>query len=192
MTRRSSRSMRFTGAWFELGRWFVFGVGVVLLVLSSCGQTLPKPLMTRHPREAFAEVPFPPPPGRVEFIPAQPRDGAVWIDGEWTWEPMGKRWSWKYGRWVAPLPGARYAPSTLVRASDGTLFFAAGAWRDAHGQEVPAPAVLALARASEEDVVNPEGTKEPTGTNVLPEPIQSRRAVPALPDAGCDLDGGAP
>jgi len=166
--------------------------GAVVAVALSCGHTLPRPAQASHPRGAFVEVPFPPPPGRVEFIPPPPRQSAVWIDGEWIWEPIGQRWAWKYGRWVEAPKGARYAPWSLVRARDGTLFYAPGVWLDAHQREVVAPAVLALARASDEDVVNPEGSKEETGANMLPEPIQSRGTLPppVQPDAGCELDAG--
>jgi hypothetical protein len=191
------------GARFATGRAFETGmtkplaaIGAALLIaLMSCGHALPRPPWTRHATSAFAEVPFPPPPGRVEFIPPQPRPEAVWIDGEWTWEPIGQRWAWKYGRWVVSPSGARYARWAVVRASDGTLFFAPGVWLDAKGREVEPPPVLALARASDEDVVNPEGTKEPTGTNVLPEPLQSHGAgaPPASSSgAGCELDAGPP
>jgi hypothetical protein len=165
-------------------------VATTLVAALSCEHALPGPPRTSQATSAYVEVPFAPPPGRVEFVPNQPLEGAVWIDGEWTWEPVGRRWAWKYGRWVVPPNGARYARWSLVRASDGTLFYAPGAWCDPQGREVVAPPALALAGTSEEDIAHPEG--EPTGH--LPEAVRSRARTPptAAPDAGCELEGGSP
>jgi hypothetical protein len=98
-----------------------------------------------QPTTALVETPFPPPPARAEFVPKQPAKGAVWIDGEWTWR--GHRWGWVAGRWVIAPPGAAFSPWTTVRGSSGTLFFAQGVWRDAHGDVVAAPVPLALGTA---------------------------------------------
>jgi hypothetical protein len=117
-------------------------VRIAALVLASfasfaCGSSLPRPSPFAHARRAFYEVPFPPPPGRVEVVPAQPHDAAVWVDGEWLWE--GRRWVWQDGGWVAPPPGARFAPWETRRVLDGRLFFAPGEWVDGTGRELPPP-----------------------------------------------------
>jgi hypothetical protein len=119
------------------------------------------------------EVEYPPPPARVEFVPLSPREDAVWIDGEWTWQ--GRRWAWKRGRWVLPPPAIAFAPWTSIRNGDGTLFWAEGSWRDAKGNEAPAPAVLALGKANPGEVVNAEGEETPTGRNIIPEGADAGR-----------------
>jgi hypothetical protein len=110
----------------------------LLGVAASCqGRTVPHPRYMSHPTSALREVPYPPPPARVEVVPDQPTDEAVWIDGEWTWQ--GRRWAWKKGRWVTPRQDVFFAPWTSTRNADGTLFVAEGAWRDASGAEVASP-----------------------------------------------------
>ncbi|HEX4337543.1 MAG TPA: YXWGXW repeat-containing protein [Polyangiaceae bacterium] len=122
----------------------------------------PKPLKTGE----AAEVPFPPPPARVEFIPDKPRAGAVWVDGEWSW--TGRRWAWTYGKWVLPPADATFAPWKTVRSNDGTLLFVAGIWHDEKGAEIPDPEPLAVGRAREENVVLPPGQTEKTAPNQVP------------------------
>jgi hypothetical protein len=110
--------------------------GVIAFV--ACGHArLPRPPYVGHPTSALVEVPYPPPPSRVEFVPPQPQDGAVWIDGEWTWR--GRRWAWRSGRWVTVPAGATFSPWTSVRNGDGTLYFAPGTWRNAKGEDMRAP-----------------------------------------------------
>jgi hypothetical protein len=143
--------------------------GVVLVWLAAgtaCTGSLPRPLFVSHPTAALVKVPFPPPPARVEYVPEQPRDDAVWIDGEWAWE--GRLWAWTYGRWVVPPAGARYSPWTTVRDRQATLYFASGTWRDAGGRAINAPKPLRLGRATEEDVPEDEGLIEDTGENQPP------------------------
>src|SRR4051812_1756197 len=110
---------------------------VLAVALTTCSSRIPAPPSTGQPQSALVEVDYPPPPARVEFVPAQPRAGAVWVRGAWLWE--GRRWGWKPGAWVVPPEGAAYAVPVVVRRSDGRLFFAAGTWRDARGQEIAAP-----------------------------------------------------
>ncbi|HVJ94841.1 MAG TPA: hypothetical protein VM580_33890, partial [Labilithrix sp.] len=95
------------------------------------------PRYTSQPTTALRQVPYPPPPARVETVPPMPRPDALWVDGEWLWQ--ARRWAWKQGRWVVPAPGARFAPWTTVRDAAGTLYFASGRWRDPWGQELPEP-----------------------------------------------------
>lgn len=122
----------------------------------ACGaKTVPTPAYVGQPPGALVEVPYPPPPARVEFVPEKPRDDAVWVDGEWIWQ--GRRYAWKPGRWVVPPPGASFAPWVTVRGAIGTLYLAEGTWRDSKGTEVPAPAILKVGTPSAGAVTNPEG-----------------------------------
>lgn len=70
------------------------------------------------------------------------------------------------GRWVTVPAGARYAPWVVVRATDGSAFYAPSTWRDATGAILPAPPALAWATASGEAVVDAEGDAEVTGRNI--------------------------
>lgn len=127
-----------------------------MVVALACGQPkLPAPKYTQQPTAALSEVPYPPPPARAESVPKQPQGGTVWIDGEWLWQT--RRWSWKPGRWVSPPAGARFAPWTTVRDRTGTLYMAAGAWRDAHGAEVTEPPPLAEGAPGAGTIITPEG-----------------------------------
>jgi hypothetical protein len=98
-------------------------------------------------------------------IPTRPLDADAWVDGEWILRH--RRWYWLLGRWVKVPPDARYSPWVVVRASDGTPFYAASSWRNATtGALLPAPAPLAVATASGEAVVGSEGDPEDTGRNI--------------------------
>src|SRR5206468_1301667 len=130
---------------------------------------LPEPTFSPQQTRDFEEVPFAPPPARVEIIPPRPPNaGTVWIDGEWEWN--GTKWGWQYGHWVVAPPSASYSKwATVRRRSDGVLFFAPGVWRSRNGAELPPPPPLAVARARDESIVNPEGKTERTAPNVNPE-----------------------
>lgn len=159
------------------------GLGLALGVsfaaaLFACGASrLPAPPYVAHPTEALQQVAFPPPPARVEYVPASPKSGAVWVDGEWTWQT--DRWSWKRGRWVMPLANARYSPWTSSRDRSGTLYVAEGRWRDDKLRELPEPAPLATGKTRGGAVTNAEGDTLPTTPNV---PLDRT----ALPDASAD------
>jgi hypothetical protein len=63
----------------------------------------------------------------------------------------------------------------VVRASDGTPFYAPSVWRDANGVSAPAPPALALAAASGGAVVGPGGDPEDTGRAIkTAPPVQIR------------------
>lgn len=97
-----------------------------------CGATpLAVPPSGPHVDEEPIVVPYPPPPARVEIVPAPPKNVAepVWIDGEWEWH--ARRWVWSAGRWEASRPGAYRAPPTTVALSDGTLAYFPGTWHPA-------------------------------------------------------------
>ena len=137
-----------------------------VFLLIACVGRLPRPAYVEQPTAALAVVGYPPPPARVEFVPARPVGGAVWIDGEWAWQ--GRRWAWRIGRWVVPPNHARFAPWTLARGADGTLYYAAGTWRDDRHQEIAEPAPLATAKPNISDVVDPSGELERTGKSIHP------------------------
>jgi hypothetical protein len=106
----------------------------IALAMTGCGGGLAVPTTGAHVGEEPVLVPFPPPPARVEIIPAPPAGSkrAVWVDGEWLWK--GRRWVWQQGQWFDAPPGATYAPPATVRLSDGQTAWFAGAW---HGVAPP-------------------------------------------------------
>jgi hypothetical protein len=138
-----------------------------LVIVGACVASLPRPTYVQQPTSALLPVGYPPPPARVEFVPKQPASDAVWIDGEWAWQ--GRRWAWRIGRWLVAPKNARYAPWTMVREADGTIDYAAGAWRDDKSNEVTEPAPLATAKPSLSDVVDTEGDLEQTGKSIRPQ-----------------------
>ena len=145
------------------------GVALLVVVVGACGSSrMPQPLpFQQNLTSALIEADFPPPPGRVEQIPAQPNDGAVWLDGEWVWQ--GGRWSWKRGRWVTPPPGAVFSPWTGTRNVNGTYYVAEGTWRDKDGKDVADPLPLAAAKTRGGGVVGPDGEDVPTTPNIRPD-----------------------
>lgn len=139
-------TMRVSVAIFAVG-----GGGII-----ACGMSrLPAPSYVEQPTSALTAVPYPPPPARVETVPKQPREEAVWIDGEWLWQ--GRRWAWKPGRWVVVPTGARFAPWTSVRDKTGGLYVAMGVFRDPKGSALEDPTPLLTARARSGPLVSPEG-----------------------------------
>jgi hypothetical protein len=134
---------------------------VWLAVATACGSPLTHPPYAPQPGFALQEVQLPPPPARVEAVPARPAEGAVWIDGEWVWRRA--RWAWLAGRWVQAPQGAAFSPWAFVRGADGRLWYAPGTWRDAAGAPVSAPAALARASVEGGAVVDAEGKIAPTG-----------------------------
>ena len=128
--------------------------------LAACSSRVPHPPYTSQPTNALLEVDYPPPPARVEFVGDPPADNTVWLNGEWFW--TGRRWAWKRGGWVVVPEGAAYAKLTMVRRGDGKLFAAPGTWRNAKGEEVPAPEFKSGTPAKATSVVDPEGDPAPT------------------------------
>jgi hypothetical protein len=112
------------------------GVYVVTALLSACSGSLPKPPSGPVPSAAMNEVPYPPPPARVETVPPRAKDGDVWIDGQWDWD--GKVWEWLEGSWTPPRTNAYFTPWSTERRSDGRLFFARAAWRTRDGRVLEA------------------------------------------------------
>jgi hypothetical protein len=160
----------------------------VAAVAIACGsKSVTPPRYVAQPQSALAEVPYPPPPARVEFIPDRPDDDAVWIDGEWTWR--GRRYTWKPGRWVRPLPNAAFAPWTTVRDAMGTLYLATGTWRDGKGAALPDPTPIRVGAPSQGVVVDPEGEQIPRSP--LQPPADPAPVDAAAPGDGIVQDGGA-
>ena len=154
------------------------GFAAVFAVALGCGApSVPRPPLVAHKPTDLVPIPTPPPPAKMEVIPAQPAvDGVVWLDGEWTFR--GRRARWRRGRWVVPPKNARYAPWTEVRGPDAQLYFAPGKWLAASGEEVPEPPPVATATASKTTVFNEFGEEEDVGRD-LPE------------DGGPQRDAGA-
>jgi hypothetical protein len=141
-------------------------LGAAALVVAACSSELPRPPYVAHSSAALEPVPFPPPPARVEFVPEEPVDGAVWVDGQWQW--LGRDWAWVYGSWVIPPKGARYSPWGSIRDREGKLYYAPGTWRSPDGRPIERVRVVASGRASEEDVIEDTGILEDTGPNIEP------------------------
>jgi hypothetical protein len=138
----------------------------VVVVLGSalacgCAHSLPHPPYSAQPTSALVEVTRPFPPARVEVVPAQPHEGATWIDGEWIWRRG--RWAWLAGRWVMAPAGETFSPPVFVRGPDGRLWYAPGEWRDERQAVVDPPAPLVIASVEAGVVVNADGRPEPTG-----------------------------
>jgi hypothetical protein len=108
-----------------------------MALLLSCAYRPPKPPTGgRVPVDEMIEVPYPPPPARVEIIPSQKDRREVWIDGQWDW--TGNEWRWDDGSWVIPPSGAHFTPWITERQEDGRLLFARAAWRDERGRPLAA------------------------------------------------------
>jgi hypothetical protein len=117
------------------------------LLAVGCGSAFPKPALAPQPPAAFSEVPYPPPPARVEMVPERPKGDPPWIDGSWVWE--GGQWRWLAGGWVVPAQGSVYSLSeTRRRPDDGAVLYAPAAWRMPDGQPAPPPQVVAAATPS--------------------------------------------
>ena len=71
-------------------------------------------------------IPFPPPPPKVEEIPARPSEKHLWIDGQWVWET--RRWVWKPGGWTVVPQDASYAAWKVERLHNGALVYHPGHW----------------------------------------------------------------
>ena len=116
-------------------------VAAVALLLAclvmACSSGLPRPPAGRTPVDAMIEVPYPPPPARVEVVPAQAEPLTVWLDGTWEWD--GKSWKWAEGAWMRPPANAYYTPWKTLRHKDGRLFFARASWRGADGRPLDSP-----------------------------------------------------
>jgi hypothetical protein len=156
-------------------------VALVTALAGACTPAMPRPPYTAQPSSALVEVTRPPPPARVEIIPARPREDAVWLDGEWIWRRS--RWAWLSGRWVVPPAGAAFSVWSFVRGVDGRLWYAPGEWRDTHQAVVDSPPALAMALVEGGAVVDADGRTETTG------PILRERPRERDEEEGHDAQG---
>ncbi len=117
---------------------------------ASCGGSLPTPQKgPPPPTSAYVEVPYAPPPGNIEIVPARPESDAVYIDGQWS-SFSREKWTWDLGGWVKPPPGSSFTKWAVQRSTDGRLYFAAPTWYGADGGPLAeAPAFLSRARRGE-------------------------------------------
>src|SRR6187402_979317 len=120
-----------------------------LLLLFGCSSGVPLPPRTRHARESYLPVPYPPPAGLAETVPQRP-DGAVWIDGEWAFH--GRTYVWQRGGWVLPPPGARFAPQRALYQKNGRLMLAPGTWYDEGGNSLAPPDFIVPARTPPNEI----------------------------------------
>jgi hypothetical protein len=68
----------------------------------------------------------PPPPVRVERVPAAPSPRHVWVPGWWWWE--GARYEWRAGAWVIPpATGEVWVPASW-RFENGQWTYYPGYW----------------------------------------------------------------
>ncbi len=166
--------------------------------LWGCSPTPPHPPYAPQATNALTSVDYGPPPGRVELIPDRPGGADAWVDGEWV--RRHGRWYWLVGRWVKTPTNATYSPWVVVRASDGTPFYAPSVWKDAKGNPIAAPQALAFARATAGAIVDAQNDVQPIGRNLTTLPA-SRTFPPSpgsesppkgtdAPDAGA-TDGGS-
>jgi hypothetical protein len=158
--------------WIRMRPGHVF---LFFLAVMACSRTLPHAPYVPQPTSALVEVGSPPPPGRIEAIPAPPWSSAVWIDGEWAWRR--NRWAWKPGAWVEPPPKTRFSPWIFERSPDGRLWVAPGTWRDANGAPVDPPVPLVSADVEPTQIVNAGGVVEVVGRTLRP----GATATPSAP-----------
>ena len=97
---------------------------LLLLPLVGCGSRHPEAPRGAHPPSDAVVVPYPPPPAKVEEVPAQPGANCVWTDGYWEFTD---RWEWQDGAWVVAPAHCRLAPVEL-RRQQGQLWHARPRW----------------------------------------------------------------
>jgi hypothetical protein len=105
---------------------------ILALAVVACGTDIARPPTGPTPPGSLVEVPFPPPPARVETIPPNEDAAKVWVDGQWAWQT--KRWKWQPGSWVVPPANAYFTRWETTRKQDGRLYFSRAVWRDATGR----------------------------------------------------------
>jgi hypothetical protein len=102
-----------------------------LLLLACSPARLPEPRFDAHPApvDQWVIVQSAPPPVEVEEIGARPSGRHVWIDGQWAYQPVSRRWVWEQGRWCLPPANALfYARPALVRERRIAMPIDSGPW----------------------------------------------------------------
>jgi hypothetical protein len=100
-------------------------LGLVVALQPGCGAAarIPTPRYGEHPvrQTRWQEVETPPPAIEIEE-PGPAPAGRVWVDGQWLYQPLTRRWIWEQGQWCAPPAGMIfYAPATIRRERRTTL-----------------------------------------------------------------------
>ena len=97
---------------------YVTGLAVASAFLAGCGgRRFPEPTYGAQvlPPDAWVDdLEQPPPAVQSEEIGPSPGKGYVWIDGQWLYQPLTKRWTWEQGAWCVPPPGAAYYAQPVV------------------------------------------------------------------------------
>jgi hypothetical protein len=150
--------------------------------VGACHGSVPQPMAVAQPASAFVVVPYPPPPGKVEFVPDRPRKDALWVNGQWQW--TGDEWHWQHGGWYAVPPGVAFSRWETKRARGGMLLFAPSSWRDDHGASISAPPLLARAAAGPNQIHG----AEPEENDVNDSPEAGLADAPTMFD-GALFDG---
>lgn len=104
--------------------WRLSSALVALAVAAGCGSSVLEAPVGAHPTNDAVQVPYPPPPAKVEELPQRPSGRCVWVDGYWD---FSERWEWQPGEWVVPQPHCRLAPMELRRQA-GQLLYARPRW----------------------------------------------------------------
>jgi hypothetical protein len=121
-----------------------FRLGWLFSISIACGSRSVQ--LQHHPPQLvdFIIVPTPPPVVPVEIVPPQPREDAVWVDGQWDWD--GDRWQWKRGGWIIPPEGSSLSVWLYSYQKDGRVRFWPATWINAEGQPIVEPPILAGAQ----------------------------------------------
>jgi len=89
------------------------------VVLAGCGGVkVPTPAFGPQPipDAAWTLVSTPPPPVEPTEPGGRPNARAVWIDGQWLYQRISRKWVWDKGAWCEPPVNlAYYAPPGLRR-----------------------------------------------------------------------------
>ncbi|MDX2052818.1 MAG: hypothetical protein SFV15_10530 [Polyangiaceae bacterium] len=125
---------------------------VVSVLISGCSSALEEPPHVAAPMSAYVEVPYPPPAGFTELVPAKPAANALWIDGGWVW--LGQKYAWERGGWLVPRAGATFAPWSVRYEADGRLKFAPSGWFTRDGRPLLAPSFLVSATIPTNEVTS--------------------------------------
>lgn len=91
--------------------WFALGALTLGLACASSSRVI-QPTSRSIPSKPGVIVPYPPPPARVEILPAAPSDpSCLWLDGQWQWSAEG--WLWEPGAWVRLEAGCEWVPASM-------------------------------------------------------------------------------
>jgi len=90
------------------------GVCLACLLIGSCAPRTPGPPLGPHTAaDTPQQVTELPDTVSVEWLPPQPAEDTVWVDGSWGWS--GRRWNGVLGSWQRRPNGAYYAEAAIIR-----------------------------------------------------------------------------